>query len=314
MHHTISDNWLCTQANRTISPRGNRGNRGNRGTSQNPLVPLLTSRVDAHIRDEQTLCSTSHAGCPDRSGWRRGSSARHQKCRGRAGVLTPDRQAPPLKAGLRTARAGAPRPGAPPLPTGESGVLHPFSPRLMHARSRAYPPYRLFRSAIVGVIVALTVFEVMLRVLRLGEGISGLILGLALVPAIVTALVRQVAALLADPDGHLPTLGFAFASILLTIVFFAFIYLELGIYSPANPEREVNSFLVCLYFSASTITTTGLGEFVPRPETRFIATLEMMFGYFAFGIVTAATFFLLDHRSGRRIRGDRREAPRTYRP
>lgn len=183
----------------------------------------------------------------------------------------------------------------------------------MQPGSRAYRPYKLFSSATVGAMVALAVFELMHRVLRLDEGISGLILGLALVPAIVTGLVRQVAALLADPDGHLPTLGFAFANILLTVVFFAFIYLELGIYSPAHPEREVTSFLVCLYFSASTITTTGLGEFVPRPETRFVATVEMMFGYFAFGIVTAATFFLLDHRSGRRIPGDRRAAPRTPR-
>jgi hypothetical protein len=180
----------------------------------------------------------------------------------------------------------------------------------MNLASSRYRPYKLFRSATAGAVIALIVFEVMHRWMRLDEGLSGFILGLALVPALVTGLVRQVAALLANPDGHLPTLAFAIGNVLVTIFFFAFIYLELGIYAPGEPEREVDNFLTCLYFSASIITTTGLGEFVPRPETRFITTLEMVFGYFAFGIVTAATFFLLDHRSGRRIPGDRRAARR----
>lgn len=180
----------------------------------------------------------------------------------------------------------------------------------MKLARESYRPYKLFRSATVGAVVALLVFEVMHRGMQLDEGLSGFILGLALVPALVTGLVRQVAALLTNPDGHLPTLGFAIGNVLVTIFFFAFIYMELGITAPGQPEREVNSFLTCLYFSASIITTTGLGDFVPRPETRFITTLEMVFGYFAFGIVTAATFFLLDYRSGRRIPGDRRAAAR----
>jgi hypothetical protein len=61
----------------------------------------------------------------------------------------------------------------------------------------------------------------------------------------------------------------------------------------------VSSFLTCLYFSASIITTIGLGDFAPNPETRLIAAVEMIFGYLAFGIVIAATFSLLDHRSRR---------------
>lgn len=168
----------------------------------------------------------------------------------------------------------------------------------MHRAPGPYRPYRLFRSATVGAVVALLMFEVMHRVLYLDEAISGVLLALALIPAIVTGLVRQVAALLTDPDGHLPTLGYAFANILLTIVFFAVVYLELGIYSPDDPERkEVSSFFTCLYFSVSIITTTGLGEFVPKPETRLVTNVQMIFGYLAFGIVTAATFFLLVHRS-----------------
>ncbi|CAA9330873.1 MAG: hypothetical protein AVDCRST_MAG89-2118 [uncultured Gemmatimonadetes bacterium] len=124
-----------------------------------------------------------------------------------------------------------------------------------------------------------------------------MVLGLALLPALGTGLIRQIAALLHDPDGHAHTIAFAFANLFVAMVFFALIYLELGIYSPSEPGGDVTSFTTCLYFSASILTTTGLGEFVPRPETRFIAALQMIFGYLAFGILTSATFFLLLHRS-----------------
>jgi hypothetical protein len=167
----------------------------------------------------------------------------------------------------------------------------------MEWTARSFSPFKLFRSAALGAVLAMALFQMMHSVMRLDETVSGVVLGVALIPALATGLVRQVATLLSDPDGHVPTIGFAFANILVAIVFFAFIYLELGIYAPAEPGRDVSSFATCLYFSASIITTTGLGEFVPRPETRFIAAVQMIFGYFAFGIVTAATFFLLVHRS-----------------
>ena len=162
----------------------------------------------------------------------------------------------------------------------------------------AQGPFRLFRSAAVGAVVAMALFQVMHRVVRLDEAVTGLLLALALVPAIVIGLFRLISALLADPDAHLATLGFAFANILVTIVFFAILYLELGVYSTADPQRrEVTSFLTCLYFSASIITTTGLGEFAPEPETRFLAAVQMVLGHVLFGIVVAATFFILNHRS-----------------
>ncbi|HEU4562931.1 MAG TPA: potassium channel family protein [Longimicrobium sp.] len=163
---------------------------------------------------------------------------------------------------------------------------------------KPYKPYRLFRSATVGAIVAITLFEVMLKVFHLEQELAAVLLGLAMVPALVTGLMRQVAALVAHPDTRLPTIGYAFGNIGLTICFFAYLYQELGIYSPADPlQEEVDSFLTCLYFSASTFTTAGLGDFVPTPEARFMAALEMIFGYIALGIVTAASFFLLVHRS-----------------
>lgn len=159
-------------------------------------------------------------------------------------------------------------------------------------------PHHVFRSALLGCVLAIVVFEVMLRVVGLPQDVTAVVLGVAMIPALVMGFVRQVGALLSDPDRLPHTIGYAFGTIALIIVFFAFLYRELGIVSPANPAAgEVTSFFTCLYFSASTITTAGLGDFVPVPEARFMAALEMVIGYVSFGIVTAASFFLISHRS-----------------
>jgi hypothetical protein len=57
--------------------------------------------------------------------------------------------------------------------------------------------------------------------------------------------------------------GFA----VLTIVFFAVLYSELGIVAATDPPGTVvHSFTTCLYFSAVTFTTVGFGDFVPPPN------------------------------------------------
>ncbi|HSU17333.1 potassium channel family protein [Longimicrobium sp.] len=159
-------------------------------------------------------------------------------------------------------------------------------------------PHHVFRGALVGSVVALGVFELLLRVVGLRQDVTAIILGVAMIPALVVGFIRQVGALLSDPDRLPHTIGYAFGTIALTILFFAFLYRELGIVRPSDPAAgEVTSFFTCLYFSASTITTAGLGDFVPMPEARIMAALEMVIGYVAFGIVTAASFFLISHRS-----------------
>ncbi|HET7233753.1 MAG TPA: potassium channel family protein [Longimicrobium sp.] len=169
-----------------------------------------------------------------------------------------------------------------------------------NAKARRREPHHVFRDALLGGMVTIAVFEVMLRVLHLRQDVAAVILGVAMIPALVAGFIRQVGALLSDPDRLPHTIGYAFGTIALIIVFFAFMYRELGIVSPGDPSaREVTSFFTCLYFSASTITTAGLGDFVPMPEARIMAALEMVIGYVSFGIVTAASFFLIEHRSRR---------------
>jgi len=169
-------------------------------------------------------------------------------------------------------------------------------PTMPAQRPRHRPPHHIFGFAVAGVTVALAVFELLYRVLRVPDYAAALLVGLALLPALVWALVKTIASLLADPDNVAHALLFAFADLVLTIVLFAFLYLELGIVDTGS-GREVTDFWTCLYFSASTITTSGLGDFVPAPETRVLAALEMVTGYVVFGILTAAAFFLLTHRS-----------------
>jgi hypothetical protein len=153
-----------------------------------------------------------------------------------------------------------------------------------------------FRVPAFGGVVAIALFEVLLRVVHVDEEVAALCLGLTVLPALVVGLARRVAALAGDPRRHAAAVALAFGDVALAICFFAFLYLELGIYSPADPTRDVTSYLTCLYFSASTLTNAGLGDFLPRPETRFVAAVEMLFGYLALGIVTAATFSLLVRR------------------
>src|SRR5215218_4872374 len=136
-------------------------------------------------------------------------------------------------------------------------------------------PHHVFRSALLGGVLALGAFEVMLRVLHLRQDVAAVVLAVTMIPALIVGFVWQVGALLSDPDRLPHTIGYAFGTLALIVVFFAFLYLELGIVSPASPGREVTSFFTCLYFSTSTITTAGLGEFVPTPEARIMAALEM---------------------------------------
>lgn len=153
-----------------------------------------------------------------------------------------------------------------------------------------------FRVPAFGGAVAIVLFEVLLRVLHLDEETAALILGLTVLPALVVGLGRRVAALAGDPRHHAAAVALAFGDVALAVCFFAFLYLELGIYAPSDPMRDVSSYLTCLYFSASTLTNAGLGDFLPRPETRFVAAVEMLFGFLALGMVSAATFSVLVRR------------------
>lgn len=71
----------------------------------------------------------------------------------------------------------------------------------------------------------------------------------------------------------------------------------------------MSSFLTCLYFSATTLTNAGLGDFLPRPETCLVVAMEMLFGFVALGMVTSGAFFLLVQRRLRPGDGDAGHSP-----
>jgi voltage-gated potassium channel Kch len=170
-------------------------------------------------------------------------------------------------------------------------------PRAAHRRF-GHAPSALFFT----ILASLLAFELAHRVLELHPLLSSTLLTLVYLPLLVWAVALTTSAVIADPDnfGHVVvwTIGFA----LLTIVFFAVLYSELGIIATADPSGAVvRSFTTCLYFSAVTFTTVGFGDFVPSRESRLFASVESLTGYVVLGTITAVVFFLLSRRAANRL-------------
>jgi len=152
------------------------------------------------------------------------------------------------------------------------------------------------------ILASLLAFELAHRVLELHPLLSSTLLTLVYLPLLVWAVALTASAVIADPDnfGHVVVWAMGFA--VLTIVFFAILYSELGIVATADPSGTVvRSFTTCLYFSAVTFTTVGFGDFVPTPESRLFASMESLTGYVVLGTITAVVFFLLSRRAEKGI-------------
>lgn len=156
------------------------------------------------------------------------------------------------------------------------------------------------RMLIAGIGFSLGVFEILHRVIAVPELVSSLVLSAIFFPLLVWAIVSTVSAILADPDSLGHTIRYAFIFLVLTVVFFAVVYTELGIRVSGGGESK--DFWTCLYFSVATLTTLGYGDFAPMPEARAIAAVEAVSGYILLGILTAVTFHLINHRAQRRPR------------
>ena len=85
------------------------------------------------------------------------------------------------------------------------------------------------------------------------------------------------------------------------MVFFSVLFTELGLVDSMS-GRETNDFGTCLYFSVSTLTTLGYGDFFPTPEARMVAAIEAFTGYVLLGLVVGTAFTHLSHRSAGRRR------------
>lgn len=79
--------------------------------------------------------------------------------------------------------------------------------------------------------------------------------------------------------GVLPTY---FIVLIITILSFALIYYRYGLVQ--NGNHVDISFFESVYFSVTTWTTLGYGDFAPSPKIRLITSLEAILGYIGLGL------------------------------
>jgi voltage-gated potassium channel Kch len=125
------------------------------------------------------------------------------------------------------------------------------------------------------------------------------VLSFLFLPILVSGIVTTISMVLGDPEGLGHVLRYTFAFLVLTIVFFAVLYAELGV-GQVEGGVVTHDFMIGLYFSVSTFTTLGYGDFVPTPEARVVASVEALSGYVLLGLIVASAFALLSQRSSRR--------------
>lgn len=142
-------------------------------------------------------------------------------------------------------------------------------------------------------------FLLMHRGLELHPMLSSSLLTVVYLPLLIWALLRAAASILKDPDEFVQGLVLAFGFTALTILFFGVIYTELGIVWVGGSGVLVQNFTTCLYFSATTFTTVGYGDFAPTPESRLLASIEALTGYLMLGTMTGVLFVVLSRWSDR---------------
>lgn len=155
------------------------------------------------------------------------------------------------------------------------------------------------RAVLVGVAAGLTLFELLHRVVGTPQIATAVVLSALFLPILVSGILTTTSMVLSDPDNLGHALRYTFAFVFLTVVFFAVLYSELGI---REAGVEIHDFWIALYFSVTTLTTLGYGDYVPTPETRVVAAVESLAGYVLLGLVVASSFAVLAHRSTRRSR------------
>ena len=153
---------------------------------------------------------------------------------------------------------------------------------------------------LLGLLVSgLVLFELLHRVIGVPEQVSSIVLGLFFLPIVVVGALGTMALVLEDPIGLGHSIRYTIAFLFLTVVFFAVLFAELGLVDSLS-GRETHNFWTGLYFSVSTLTTVGYGDFFPMPETRLVAAVEALTGYVLLGLAVATAFTHLSHRSAAR--------------
>jgi len=73
-----------------------------------------------------------------------------------------------------------------------------------------------------------------------------------------------------------------FATLVITILTFAIIYYRYGLLQNGIPTKI--SFVDSIYFSITTWSTLGYGDFAPIPRIRLITSIEAIIGYVGLGL------------------------------
>lgn len=88
---------------------------------------------------------------------------------------------------------------------------------------------------------------------------------------------------------------FLITTLFLIIFFFAALYRWAGL---TGSQGITQNLWLSVYFSITTITTVGLGDFVPaHPNGRIIASAEALSGYFLLGFLAATMLDLIRNRA-----------------
>jgi hypothetical protein len=94
-----------------------------------------------------------------------------------------------------------------------------------------------------------------------------------------------------DNGWYHSALKFYFIILIVTVFIFAIIYWRYGLIS--NSKKIDISFFNAIYFSLTTWTTLGYGDFAPIPRLRHITSFEAISGYIGLGLfITLLTGYM----------------------
>ena len=99
-------------------------------------------------------------------------------------------------------------------------------------------------------------------------------------------------------DYTIPAKGLAKVSLWIVLVF-AVIYWKNGLVISGEYQKVL--FTDALYFSVTTWTTLGYGDFSPTPDLRLITSIQALLGYVAMGMLIALLSLWLPERMKSRL-------------
>jgi len=109
-----------------------------------------------------------------------------------------------------------------------------------------------------------------------------------------------VAQTIGEEDGwHVGALRFYFAILIIIVNIFAVIYWRYGLLQ--NGSHVDINYLTSLYFSITTWTTLGYGDFAPVERIRHITSIQALLGYVGLGVfITLAAGYINNMATNRK--------------